>query len=205
MSERKVLNKYYPPDFDPSKLERLKRPRDAEEPIRFMLPLTIRCDGCGEYMYAGRKFNARKVTAPADLSYLGLRVFRFLFKCTACAATVSVRTDPAAADYVVEAGATRNFQPWKEEAAEAAADAAAAAAAADADAMTALEAKTAGAAALMERLDAIDALRERRERQAEAGVHGRLLAAALSRGAGVAAAAAAASAAGGEVCIINVH
>lgn len=57
-----MLNKYYPPDFDGAKLPRNKRPRDQQELIRFMLPVTVRCNTCGEYMYAGKKFNVKKET-----------------------------------------------------------------------------------------------------------------------------------------------
>ena len=109
MSERKVLNKYYPPDFDPSKVPKSKVKRNATFEIRLMAPCNMRCTTCGEYIYKGRKFNARKEDVD-DMNYLGLRIYRFYIKCTACVSEICFRTDPASTDYVIEAGATRNFE-----------------------------------------------------------------------------------------------
>ncbi|KAG8147275.1 putative Coiled-coil domain-containing protein [Naja naja] len=75
MSERKVLNKYYPPDFDPSKIPKLKLPKDRQYVVRLMAPFNMRCKTCGEYIYKGKKFNARKETVQNE-SYLGLPIFR---------------------------------------------------------------------------------------------------------------------------------
>lgn len=109
MSERKVLNKYFPPDFDPSKIPRRKGGRNSTFTIRLMAPCNMRCTTCGEYIYKGRKFNARKEDVD-DMNHLGLRIYRFYIKCTACLSEISFRTDPANTDYVLEAGATRNFE-----------------------------------------------------------------------------------------------
>ena len=109
MSERKVLNKYFPPDYDPSKIPRGKAGRNSTFIIRLMAPCNMRCTTCGEYIYKGRKFNARKEDVD-DMNHLGLRIFRFYIKCTACLSEISFRTDPANTDYVLEAGATRNFE-----------------------------------------------------------------------------------------------
>jgi len=109
MSERKVLNKYYPPDFDPSKIPRSKEKRNATFTIRLMAPCNMRCTTCGEYIYKGRKFNSRKEDVD-DMNHLGLRIYRFYIKCTACLSEISFRTDPENTDYVLEAGATRNFE-----------------------------------------------------------------------------------------------
>ncbi|KAG7264788.1 hypothetical protein CRUP_013587 [Coryphaenoides rupestris] len=84
MSERKVLNKYNPPDFDPAKIPKLKLPKDRQYVVRLMAPFNMRCKTCGEYIYKGKKFNARKET-----------------------------TDPENTDYAMEHGATRNFQAEK--------------------------------------------------------------------------------------------
>ncbi|MXQ83862.1 hypothetical protein E5288_WYG002481 [Bos mutus] len=96
MSERKVLNKYYPPDFDPSKIPKLKLPKDRQYVVRLMAPFNMRCKTCGEYIYKGKKFNARKETVQNE-SYLGLPIFRFYIKCTRCLAeiTFKVSSHPA--------------------------------------------------------------------------------------------------------------
>lgn len=119
MSERKVLNKYYPPDFDPLKIPRLRLPKDRQYTVRLMAPCNMRCKTCGEYIYKGKKFNARKETVQNE-DYLGIKVFRFYIKCPRCLAEITFKTDPANSDYIVEHGATRNFQALKlaEEAAE---------------------------------------------------------------------------------------
>lgn len=77
-----------------------------------MAPCNMRCTTCGEYIYKGRKFNARKEDVD-DMNYLGLRIYRFYIKCTACVSEICFRTDPENTDYVLESGATRNFEALK--------------------------------------------------------------------------------------------
>ncbi|KAB0396911.1 hypothetical protein E2I00_009826, partial [Balaenoptera physalus] len=104
--------KYYPPDFDPSKIPKLKLPKDRQYVVRLMAPFNMRCKTCGEYIYKGKKFNARKETVQNE-SYLGLPIFRFYIKCTRCLAEITFKTDPENTDYTMEHGATRNFQAEK--------------------------------------------------------------------------------------------
>uniref|UniRef100_A0A336L5T3 Splicing factor YJU2 n=1 Tax=Culicoides sonorensis TaxID=179676 RepID=A0A336L5T3_CULSO len=112
MSERKVLNKYYPPDFDPSKIPRAKLPKNRQYTVRLMAPFNMRCITCGEYIYKGKKFNARKEDVENE-TYLGIRIYRFYIKCTRCLQEISFKTDPKSTDYEIEAGATRNFMALK--------------------------------------------------------------------------------------------
>jgi len=112
MSERKVLNKYYPPDFDPAKIPRAAAGRNKTFTVRLMAPCNMKCTTCGEYIGIGKKFNARKEDVD-DMNYLGLRIYRFYIRCPGCIAEISFRTDPETADYIIEAGATRNFQALK--------------------------------------------------------------------------------------------
>eukprot|EP00918_Siedleckia_nematoides_P008652 GHVU01018954.1.p1 GENE.GHVU01018954.1~~GHVU01018954.1.p1 ORF type:complete len:368 (+),score=75.79 GHVU01018954.1:90-1193(+) len=109
MSERKVLNKYYPPDFDPAKIPKLRLPRNRQYSIRIMAPFNMRCNTCGEYIYKGKKFNSRKETVENE-NYLGLHIFRFYIKCPRCVAEIAFKTDPHNTDYALEDGATRNFE-----------------------------------------------------------------------------------------------
>ncbi|XP_051172520.1 splicing factor YJU2 [Leptopilina boulardi] len=112
MSERKVLNKYYPPDFDPSKIPRMKLARNRQYTVRLMAPFNMRCKTCGEYIYKGKKFNARKEDVEGE-DYLGIRIYRFYIKCTRCLQEISFKTDPRNTDYEIEAGASRNFMALK--------------------------------------------------------------------------------------------
>lgn len=119
MGERKVAQKYYPPDFDPSLLQRKggskKRdgPEKSQYKIRFMMPMSVRCLTCGEYIYRGKKFNARKETVQGE-TYLGIKIFRFYVRCPRCSAEFTIKTDPEDSDYIAEAGCTKNFEPWKD-------------------------------------------------------------------------------------------
>jgi hypothetical protein len=115
MSERKVLTKYYPPDFDPSKIERRRGPKQTGpkvQTVRLMAPFSMKCTSCGEYIYKGRKFNARKETT--EEKYYAITIFRFYIRCTRCSAEITFKTDPKNMDYECERGAKRNFEPWRE-------------------------------------------------------------------------------------------
>ena len=115
MSERKVLTKYYPPDFDPSKITRVrgvKTPGPKVQTVRLMAPFSMKCTSCGEYIYKGRKFNARKETT--DEKYFSIAIYRFYIRCTRCSGEITFKTDPKNMDYECEKGAKRNFEIWRQ-------------------------------------------------------------------------------------------
>jgi len=164
MSERKVLNKYYPPDFDPSKIPRNKDgPRNKTFIIRLMAPCNMRCTTCGEYIYKGRKFNSRKEDVD-DMNHLGLRIYRFYIKCTACLSEISFRTDPANTDYVLEAGATRNFEALSKAEKQAEAEANAHKEELENNPMKLLEERTEASKNEMDRMEALEELQELNKR-----------------------------------------
>lgn len=78
-----------------------------------MAPFSMRCNTCGEYIYAGKKFNGRKETVQGE-NYYGIKIFRFYIKCPTCSSEITFKTDPKNADYTVEHGVSRNFEPWRE-------------------------------------------------------------------------------------------
>lgn len=117
MSERKSINKYYPPDFDPSKVTRRpkRRPESASaalQTVRLMAPFSMRCTTCGEFIYKGKKFNARK--QPTNEDYHGIKIIRFYIRCPRCAGEIRFKTDPKISDYRTESGAERNREPWRD-------------------------------------------------------------------------------------------
>lgn len=257
MGERKVLNKYYPPDFDPSKLPRARRPKNQQIKVRMMLPMSIRCNTCGNYIYKGTKFNSRKEDVIGEVwlfkssltfqslfyfvffpcnsiyilkgdvacvylldsfnlmidylldfvldsfnlmidcvllfnilvgfkfascfmsdlindvvfeffvqTYLGIQIFRFYFKCTKCSAEVTMKTDPQNSDYIVESGATRNFEPWRAEDEEADKMKQKRDAEEMGDAMKSLENRTLDSKRKMDILDALNEMKSMKSRHA---------------------------------------
>ncbi|MCJ1356820.1 MAG: hypothetical protein MMC33_006816 [Icmadophila ericetorum] len=115
MSERKVLSKYYPPDFDPAAITRTRTPKSTGPKVitvRLMAPFSMKCTSCGEYIYKGRKFNARKETT--DEKYYSIAIYRFYIRCTRCSAEITFKTDPKNMDYTCEKGAKRNFEVWRQ-------------------------------------------------------------------------------------------
>jgi Saf4/Yju2 protein len=110
----RVLQKYYPPDFDASKITRTKGPKSDKLPtVRLMTPFSMRCTRCGTFIPKAKKFNARKEVPQGD-SYLGIQRYRFYFRCPGCSGEISFKTDPKNMDYEAESGAQRNFEPWRE-------------------------------------------------------------------------------------------
>ena len=134
--------------------------------VRLMAPFSMKCTSCGEFIYKGRKFNARKETT--DMKYYAISIFRFYIKCTRCSAEITFMTDPKNMDYTCEKGAKRNFEPWREaklaeETEEETLDRLEREEA-ERDAMKELEAKTLDAKTEMQIADALDEIRTRNAR-----------------------------------------
>ncbi|TYH81804.1 hypothetical protein ES332_D02G011200v1 [Gossypium tomentosum] len=169
MGERKVLNKYYPPNFDPSKLLRVRRPKNKQLKVRMMLPMSIRCNTCGNYIYKGTKLNSRKEDVIGE-TYLGIQIFRFYFKCTKCSAEMAIKTDPQNSDYAVESGATRNFEPWRAEDEEVEKERRKRESEEMGDAMKSLENRTLDSKREMDILAALDEMKSMKSRHARVSV-----------------------------------
>jgi hypothetical protein len=158
MAERKVLNKYYPPTFDPENLPRGRGPKLGQKKVRLMLPMNVQCLSCGEYIAAKKKFNGRKEDVEGG-KYLGqIQIYRFYMRCPRCSKEFTILTDPGNSDYKVEHGVKRMFEAWKEEAAIRE-EYESARSANDGDPMEALEAKTLDSKHEMDMMDTVDEIR----------------------------------------------
>lgn len=112
MSERKSINKYYPPDYDPKNEPKKKRKKTGSAPnVRLMLPFSIKCLHCDEYMAHRRKFNARKETTGED--YVGIKIIKFTFRCSRCYSQLSFKTDPRNGDFECVEGCKKNYEKPK--------------------------------------------------------------------------------------------
>ncbi|OBW63701.1 MAG: Uncharacterized protein AUREO_062330 [Aureobasidium pullulans] len=160
MAERKVISKYYPPNFDPSKLRPSRKPdKPAALPtITVMAPFSMRCTSCSTYIYKGRKFNARK--EKLEETYLGIPIIRLYIRCTECSSEICFKTDPNNTGYVCEKGAVRNYDPWRMMGREDVQE--------STDVMAAVENKMVDAKTEMAIADTLDEIRTRNARRAMA-------------------------------------
>lgn len=133
-----------------------------------MAPFSMRCNTCGEYIYKGKKFNARKETVDGE-DYYGIKIFRFYIKCTLCSAEITFKTDPKNTDYSAEHGASRNFEPWREEKVVEEEDRLARLEEEENNPMKALENRTVDAKREMDILDALQDIRARNARNERVG------------------------------------
>ncbi|XP_052394152.1 probable splicing factor YJU2B [Carassius gibelio] len=122
MGERKGVNKYYPPDFDPAKhgsingyykthplRERARKLSQGILIIRFEMPYNIWCDGCKNHIGMGVRYNAEKKKVG---NYYTTPIYRFRMKCHLCVNYIEMQTDPATCDYVIVSGAQRKEERW---------------------------------------------------------------------------------------------
>ncbi|KAI8809572.1 CWC16 protein, partial [Cladochytrium replicatum] len=124
MAERRATNKYYPPEWDPSKgsintfvgqhplRERARKLDQGILIVRFELPYNIWCDGCGKHIGMGVRFNAEKKKVGM---YYSTPILSFRMKCHLCSHWFEIQTDPKNAEYVVVDGAKRKEESWKPE------------------------------------------------------------------------------------------
>ena len=144
-----------------------------------------RCNTCGEYIYKGKKFNARKETVEGE-DYYGIKIFRFYIKwcvticslppfiltptsSTLCSAEITFKTDPKNTDYAAEHGASRNFEPWREEQAVEEEDRLAKLEEEENNPMKVLENRTVDSKREMDILDALHDIRARNARNERVG------------------------------------
>ncbi|KAJ1972022.1 hypothetical protein H4R35_004913 [Dimargaris xerosporica] len=121
MAERKAVNKYYPPDWDPTKgtvnqltgqhplRERARKLAEGILVVRFELPFPIWCQGCDRHVARGVRFNAEKKTIGR---YHSTPILSFRMKCRLCDNHFVIQTDPQNAEYVVTEGARRKIETW---------------------------------------------------------------------------------------------
>lgn len=119
MSERKGINRYYPPDKDPSKVKFSTKAAKSRnngkgrtESVRLMIPFSMKCLKCNEYIAKSRKFNARKEVTNRD--YLGIKIIKFEVRCPRCFGDLIYETDPKNSGFECVSGCKKNYERPKE-------------------------------------------------------------------------------------------
>eukprot|EP00842_Homolaphlyctis_polyrhiza_P007066 jgi/Hompol1/949/HPOL_004340-RA len=103
MAERRATNKYYPPDWDPSKgsinkyvgqhplRERARKIDQGILVVRFEMPYNAWCLHCDKHIGMGVRYNAEKKKIG---NYYSTPIFSFRMKCHLCNGLIEIHTDP---------------------------------------------------------------------------------------------------------------
>ncbi|KAI8847213.1 CWC16 protein [Chytridium lagenaria] len=124
MAERRATNKYYPPDWDPSKgsinkyvgqhplRDRARKLDQGILIIRFELPYSIWCEGCEKHIGKGVRYNAEKKKIG---KYYSTTIWSFRMKCHLCPNFIEIHTDPKNTEYVIASGAKKREEDFTPE------------------------------------------------------------------------------------------
>lgn len=124
MAERKATNKYYPPDWDPSKgsvnrhnnshplRDRARKIDLGILTVRFEMPFNIWCLGCNNHIGMGVRYNAEKSKIG---NYYTTPIYQFKMKCRMCGNHIVLKTDPSKFDYAIVSGFRKQAQPVEDD------------------------------------------------------------------------------------------
>eukprot|EP01100_Stratorugosa_tubuloviscum_P003078 TRINITY_DN1728_c0_g1_i1.p1 TRINITY_DN1728_c0_g1~~TRINITY_DN1728_c0_g1_i1.p1 ORF type:complete len:303 (-),score=139.44 TRINITY_DN1728_c0_g1_i1:74-982(-) len=123
MAERKAVNKYYPPEWDPSKgsintfrgqhplRDRARKLDQGILIVRFEMPYNVWCIGCDIHIGRGVRYNAQKKEIG---KYLSTKIYQFRMKCVNCNQWFEIHTDPKNSDFTMVSGLKRKVETWDE-------------------------------------------------------------------------------------------
>ena len=123
MADRKAVNKYYPPDWEPKHgsinkyrgqhplRERAKKISEGILVVRFEMPYNVWCTSCDAHIGKGVRYNAEKKQAG---NYFSTKIWSFRMKCHLCSAWMEIQTDPANRDYKMVSGVKQKTETREE-------------------------------------------------------------------------------------------
>jgi coiled-coil domain-containing protein 130 len=121
MGERRATNKYYPPEWDPSKGSlnefrghhalgvRAKKLHEGVLVVRFEMPFNVWCLGCSQHIGKGVRYNAEKRRVG---HYLSTPIWEFSMRCRLCGARMVIRTDPQHAGFALVSGLRQKVETY---------------------------------------------------------------------------------------------
>jgi hypothetical protein len=115
MADRKTIQKYYPANFDPSKIIRNRSTVSKRNPVvNFACPFrSIRRIFCSAYTTKGTVFRSTPKHISEEI-YLGVKSVRLHPNCPHCRTEIIIETDPKNMDYRIVSGAKRGYEAWRD-------------------------------------------------------------------------------------------